>query len=117
MSTIQIDSLSFTFRPEISATRYDTSPHYIHVWQQQNQRKAVDVIALETEAAPATMWLIEAKDFRVITQPPKPSNVAGSAQTVARKVEDTIAGLEHAASHAADPEERNYESSAAQATG
>ena len=49
----------------------------------------------------STAWLIEAKDFRVITNPPKPSNITGLAQTVADKASHTLAGLNDASIHAA----------------
>jgi hypothetical protein len=38
-------------------------------------------------------WLIEAKDFRVITNPPKPTNLSGLAATVEAKVRDSLAAL------------------------
>jgi hypothetical protein len=86
----------------------ESNNDYLRVWQQENRRKAVDVVAVETAAAPATTWLIEAKYFRIIANPPKSSNIAGLAQTAADNTADTLAGLEHAAVNAANPVERNH---------
>jgi len=68
----------------------------------------MDVVAVENHAAPATTWLIEAKDFRIINSPPKPSNIAGLPQTVADKAAHTLAGLADASANAAVASERNH---------
>jgi hypothetical protein len=51
--------------------------------------------------------MIEGKDFRVITNPPKPSNIGGLAQLVSDKVQDSIAGLNDAANNATTPTEQS----------
>ena len=58
------------------------------------------MVAVDGVPPHSTAWLLEAKDFRVITTPPKPSNIAGLAQFVADKTADTLAGLAHAQTHA-----------------
>jgi hypothetical protein len=106
MATLQVDSFQFSFEPTIAAELYDTWQHYTAVWRTQaTPQKAVDVVAVEPGA---TTWLIEAKDFRVISSPPKPSNIAGLAKTVADKVTHSLAGLEDAAVKAASVAEKNH---------
>jgi hypothetical protein len=107
MATLLVDSLRFTFLPSIEAQKYDDSQHYRTVWQLQG-RTAVDIVAMKMAAVPDRVWLIEAKDFRVVRGVPKPSNVQGLAQTIATNVADTLAGLEHAAANAIDPDEKEY---------
>ena len=63
-------------------------------------QKAVDIVAVDAGTRPTTCWMIEAKDFRVITNPPKPSNIGGLAQTIVEKVRHSIAGLTDAAASA-----------------
>jgi hypothetical protein len=72
----------------------------------------VDVVAVEGAPNPTTTWLIEAKDFRIITHPPKPANLLGLAQTVADKAADTVAGLAHASSNASAASEKSHAASA-----
>ena len=107
MSTIHVDSLDFTFHPSMYASKYDESSHYLRVCQRQGL-KAVDIVAMKMAANPDTVWLIEAKDFRVIRGDPKPSNIHGLAKATHIKVIDTLAGLSDAASDATDAEERLY---------
>ena len=112
MSHLQVDSLRFTFAPTVVAQRYDTWQHYTTVWNAAGRQKGIDVVAVESVAASTTTWLIEAKDFRVITQPPRPSNIAGLPKTVADKVRDTVTGLADAALNAADAAEKNHATNA-----
>ena len=107
MATLSVDGLYFTFRPSIAARKYDGSLHYRTIWQHQGQT-AVDIVAMKMAAAPDTVWLIEAKDFRVITREPEPSNLRGLAETVATKVVDTLSGLADAAANAVVPEEKEH---------
>lgn len=105
MTNLAVDGLNFTFAPGVDADNYDKWQHYCTVWNAPpGGQKAVDVVAVERPLQ-NTAWLIEAKDFRVITNPPKPSNIAGLAQFVADKVSHTQAGLVHASVHAANPAE------------
>jgi hypothetical protein len=108
MVTLQVDTLTFLFTATVAdAQIYDTWVHYKTVWNARpGGRKAVDVVAVETGNPPRICWMIEAKDFRVITNPPKPSNIGGLAQFVADKVQDSIAGLNDAAINAVTPSEQ-----------
>ncbi len=110
MTTLPVDSLQFTFAPAVAAQVYDTWQHYQPVWRYADGgHKAVDVVAIEDNS---TTWLIEAKDFRIITNPPKPSNVAGLAQTVAGKAADTLTGLADTAVQGIDATEREHAAAA-----
>lgn len=109
MPTLQVDTLSFDFDASVAAQIYDQWQHYTIVWNAPPaQQKAVDVVAVEGAPLQDTAWLIEAKDFRVITHPPKPSNIAGLAQLVADKAAHTLAGLSDASSHAVVPGEKQH---------
>lgn len=106
MPTLQVDTLAFDFDPIVAAGIYDQWQHYSAVWNAPpGGQKAVDVVAVGG-VPPSTVWLIEAKDFRVITNPPKSSNIAGLAQLVADKASHTLAGLADASSNAAVPGEK-----------
>ncbi len=103
MIMLQVDTFVFTFTPAVGATQiYDTWKHYTSVWNALGGKKAMDVVALEGDVPSVMAWLIEAKDFRIITHPPKPSNLGTLAQTVAAKARDTLLGLKDAALHAAN---------------
>ena len=105
MPVLQVDNLHFTFSPHVAAEPYDKWHYYASVSGQQ--KKAVDVAAVENPAAPTVTWLIEAKDFRH-PYPPKPSRIALLAETVATKVEHTLQGLLDAAIHAKVPSEKHH---------
>lgn len=110
MPTITEKNLTFFFEDAIDAQKYDEWTHYIGVWNRPPaSQKGVDIVAVQTAAAPVTTWLIEAKDFRILAtaSPPKASNVAGLPQTMATKAQHTLAGLVDAAVNATDPVERN----------
>ncbi len=108
MPVLQVDSFFFTFTPTVAAQRYDTWQHYTAVWNASGGQKGVDVVAVENPAAPTTTWLIEAKDFRIITSPPKPSNITGLPQTVADKASHTLAGLADASAKGAVASEKKH---------
>lgn len=112
MPTLQVNEFQFTFAPTVAAEPYDTWQHYKDVWNKVGGQKGMDVVAIENPAASTTTWLIEAKDFRVITQPPRPSNIAGLPKTVADKVRDTVTGLADAALNAADAAEKSHATNA-----
>jgi hypothetical protein len=112
MPTLKVDSLLFSFDRSVDAQRYDTWSHYLNMWNKHGGEKAVDVVAVGGNAAANAMWLIEAKDFRVISNPPNPSNIGGLAQTVADKVKDTLAGLSHAQTHAVKASEKTHAAAA-----
>ena len=109
MPSLQVDSLFFTFEPMAVAQKYDDWHHYHAIWKNhEGGQKAVDVVAVDGAGENDVTWLIEAKDFRIITNPPKPSNIAGLPRTVASKASDTLAGLADAAEMAAITEEREH---------
>ncbi len=107
MPTVHVDKLPFDFDAAWAADKYDEWDHYTQVFNKPPaSQKAMDVVAVETSSDPQVTWLIEAKDFRVITNPPKPSNIGGLAQTVTDKVIDTLTGLSDARAHAITPKEK-----------
>jgi hypothetical protein len=108
MSQLQVDSLTFIFAPNVKAQRYDQWNHYRLIYNARGTKKAMDVVAVDHLTATRTTWLIEAKDFRVITRPPKPCNLGGLAQTIADKVADTLTGLRHASTNATAPLEKQH---------
>jgi hypothetical protein len=116
MPTLRVDGFVFLFEPTIAAQRYDKWRHYITAWNAAGGRKAVDVVAVEVSGFRIITWLIEAKDFRIITNPPKPSNIGGLAQSVADKARDTLSGLADAAVNAASPSEKSHAAQAIVAT-
>lgn len=106
MAILQVDALTFDFDPAVKADTYDKWQHHCIVWNAPpGGKKAVDVVAVE-DVPPGTAWLIEAKDFRIITNPPKPSNISGLPQQVADKVHDSLAGLADASIKASVPGEK-----------
>lgn len=116
MPTLRVDAFVFMFKPTVAAQCYDKWRHYIAVWSAVEGRKAVDVVAVELSGPSIITWLIEAKDFRIITNPPKPSNIGGLAQFVADKSRDTLSGLADAAVNAATPSEKSHAAKAIAAT-
>src|ERR1700738_439302 len=100
MATLQVDTLRFMFQPSVAALKYDESQHFLTVWQPRTGQSAMDVVAFKMTAHPDSTWLIEAKDFRVVRGTPKPSNLAGLAQSVRKKALDTRSGLQDAARNA-----------------
>jgi hypothetical protein len=108
MATLRVETLVFNFQPSIAAQKYDDSVHYLTAWRHRHGQKAVDVVAMRMAAVPDRVWLIEAKDFRIITTPPEPSNNQELADTVLTKVTHTLAGLADAAVNANDPGEKQH---------
>ena len=115
MTVLNVDGLRFEFPFSMAASKYDGWEHYLKHWNAGGGQKAMDVVATRIQAAPAVVWLIEAKDFRIHTQDPEPSNLYGLAQTVADKAADTLAGLKDAAARASDADERAQASRACSA--
>ena len=107
MPNLLVDGLRFDFRPSMAAEKYDESQHYQDLLKPKG-KKAVDLVAMRRQAIPVTLWLIEAKNFRVISSPPDRSNISGLAQTVADKVKDSLLGLEDAAKRAEIPAEKEH---------
>lgn len=112
MPALQVDTLQFTFATTVAAQRYDSWQHYTSVWNAAGGQKAVDVVAIESGVRSDVVWLIEAKDFRIITNPPNPSNISGLPQQVADKTAHTIAGLTDAAVNATVASEKSHATTA-----
>ena len=116
MSVVDVESLRFSFHSNIAAEKYDDWAYYALVLRLEKHQKAVDVVAMRMQPVPADVWLIEAKDFRVITVPPDRANLAGLAVTAAAKFKDSLDGLAEAARLAPALSERHHAQRAVAAT-
>ena len=106
MSQLRVESLNFTFESSVNADKYDDWRHVNMDWSDRADKKKMDIVAVEPIPSVRTLWMTEVKDFRIITDPPKRSNLSGLPQTVAKKAEDTLLGLADAARNAQVPSER-----------
>ena len=116
MNSLQVDSLRFTFEAFVSADKYDDWRHVNSDWIDRAGKKKMDIVAVEPLPAVKTLWMIEVKDFRIITSPPSRSNLQDLPVTVAAKADHTRLGLADAARNAQIPSERQL-SSLSQACG
>lgn len=71
---------------------------------------------MRMQPVPADGWLIEAKDFRLITVPPDRAKLTGLAVTAAAKFKDSLDGLAEAAQLAPASSERHHAQRAVAAT-
>ncbi|MCE5273405.1 hypothetical protein LLH00_19175 [bacterium] len=110
MPTLQVETLRFDFAASVIAEKYDDWNHYRNVWTKKVvDPKAMDVVAVESQVNPVrglTTWLIEAKDYRILTVEPPLKKISNLPQTVADKARDTLTGLTDAASNASVPSEK-----------
>lgn len=91
VTVVTVERVEFTFDPSVDPLQYESAGVCIAGWP--SGAKVVDVVANGTPPPPPVTWLIEVKDFRVITSPPRPSNLGGLAETVEAKVRQTLAAL------------------------
>ena len=91
MTSISVEQLSFTFDDSVAPFQYEVAGVCVAGWPQGS--KVVDVVAHGLPVPAQCTWLIEAKDYRVITSPPKPTNLTGLAATVEAKVRDSLRAL------------------------
>ena len=91
MTSISVEQLTFAFEPSVAPFQYEKDSICVAGWPQGS--KVVDVVAHDLPVPASLTWLIEAKDYRVITNPPKPTNLTGLAATVEAKVRDSLAAL------------------------
>ncbi|GAB4283848.1 MAG: hypothetical protein Fur0025_14110 [Oscillatoriaceae cyanobacterium] len=101
MTTVQVDSLKFTFPASWQVCKYDEWAFY------QNQIskispgiKAVDILAIDNHV----VWLIEAKDYRHYAR----TKSIDLADEVAQKVLFTLAAMLPAKINASAPSERDF---------
>ena len=88
---VSVEQLAFEFDPRIDPFQYERGGATVPEWPVG--RKVVDVVASDPADTPLVVWLIEAKDFRVITNPPKPANLSGLPATINAKVRATVSSL------------------------
>jgi len=67
---IPVEQLSFTFQSSVVPFQYEVAGVSVAGWP--NGSKVVDVVAHERNTPPDITWLIEAKDYRIITNPQSP---------------------------------------------
>ena len=91
MTSISVEQLTFIFDPSVAPFQYESRAICVVGWPRGS--KVVDVVAHHLPVPASLTWLIEAKDYRVITNPPKPTNLTGLAATVEAKVRDSLAAL------------------------
>lgn len=113
MTTVAVEQITFTFDAAVVPLQYEAGGICVSGWPQGS--KVVDVVSNDTATPPAVTWLIEVKDFRVITSPPRSSNLGGLAATMEAKVRDTVAALPVVAAASQDPATRSHAASAASA--
>lgn len=106
MSELRVDSINFSFETSVNADKYDDWQHVNKDWADRTDKKKMDIVAVEPVPAVQTLWMIEVKDFRIITNPPKPSNLSGLPRTVAQKADHTLLGLADAVRNAQVSSER-----------
>jgi hypothetical protein len=108
MASIRVDdSLTFHFKTNVQASKYDEWRYYREVLEPQ-QHAAVDLVAVRKTQQPKDCWLIEAKDFRRIRGVPGDKNVSKLPETVESKARHTFADLPDTASSAVEPGERSH---------
>lgn len=96
MTTFQVEQLQLTFSPNVDAFQVERGGTVVQGWPQG--RKVVDVVA----RADARAWLIEVKDYRVVSSPPQPAKVAALPDVVLQKAVDSLVGLAALASGAGE---------------
>ena len=106
MTSISVEQLSFTFDDSVAPFQYEVAGVCVAGWPQGS--KVVDVVAHDLPVPAQCTWLIEAKDYRVITSPPKPTNLTGLAATVEAKVRDSLAALPVVGINATDAEAKAH---------
>lgn len=98
-----VDSLTFTFPDGWKVEKYDDW-NFCRTFQEMNSGiKGVDLIAISPDK---TVWLIEAKDFRIH----KRTKTTPLYEEVWLKVRDTLSALLPAKLNATDDEERKFAS-------
>jgi hypothetical protein len=91
VTPVQVENITLTFNETVDPFQYEAGGACVAGWP--NGSKVVDVVATEVSNPPSNVWLVEVKDFRIITSPPRPSNLSGLAATVEAKVRQTLSSL------------------------
>ena len=89
MTVVRAERLTFTFDARVDVFQYESGGVTVAAWPPG--AKVVDVVG--NDARTPTVWLIEAKDFRVITAAPRPAQVSDLAITVNGKCRQTLSSL------------------------
>jgi hypothetical protein len=105
---IAVERLSFTFDSSVAPFQYEVAGQCVDGWPRG--AKIIDVVAHDRDTPPDVTWLMEAKDYRIITNPPRPTNLAGLAATVESKVRDSLAAFPVVGQRSTDPAARSHAS-------
>jgi hypothetical protein len=105
---ILVEQLSFAFDSSVAPFQYEVAGTCVDGWPKG--AKVVDIVAHDLNTPSDLAWLIEAKDYRIITNPPKPTNLGGLAATVESKVRDSLAAFPVIAQQTNDPAARSHAS-------
>ncbi len=95
--SISAGLLTFDFEPTVQTAQFEVGGAVAAGWPEGH--KVVDIVATDVRRC----WLIEAKDYRVITQPPKRANLATLPTTMDRKVRQTLLGMAAYVASGTDP--------------
>ena len=106
MTELTVERVVLTFDPSVDPLQYESGGACIAGWPSGS--KVVDVVANEAPPPPQVTWLIEVRDFRVITNPPRSTNLGGLAATVEQKVRQTLAALPVVVADSPDPAHRDH---------
>lgn len=96
MNPIAVEQFVFTFPATVRAEAYETKGATVAGWPKDC--KVVDFVCIDPGLAAECAWLVEAKDFRVLKDPPKPANLVNLPETMASKVRDSLRGMQAIAS-------------------
>lgn len=113
MTIVQEKSISFSFQAGLAPFQYEKNGTCVQGWPSGS--KVVDIVATDTKAPPDQCWLIEVKDFRIVTSPPRSSNLTGLPQTMSQKVRDSLAALPVVAGTSSDNAAKTHASTCTQA--
>lgn len=116
MNPIAVEQFVFSFTAAVAAEPYETRGATVAGWPLNH--RVVDFVCIDPGTGSGGAWLVEAKDYRVITNPPRPANLANLPETMESKARHTLLGLQavagiaghalafHAATASATPTKR-----------
>lgn len=110
MSSVQVEQVHLTFDASVDPFQYERAGQNVQGWPPG--AKVVDVVCNAPGTAPTVTWLIEVKDFRVITNPPRPANLVNLADTVDAKIRQTLTSLPVVSANSADADAKAHAAAA-----
>jgi hypothetical protein len=92
MNPIRVEQFEFAFDATAHAEPYEIKGKTVPGWP--TDHKVVDFVCIDPANGSGSTWLVEAKDYRVITNPPKPANLKNLAETMECKARHSLVGLQ-----------------------